>query len=129
MTEQNSFNEKDFSILLNYGNTVLKSTYQHIKEKFSHLPVKSFEYIRQGHFQLIAEIRFEKEKATLSCEFDAKNICINSYLFPDKPEKMDTYISYLNRVYDCKFPNRKWKLSGCYVSIRKVKDIFFFMFS
>lgn len=126
MAIQINFKEKDFATLLGHGESMLKSNHQQIKEKF---PIKSFEYIRQGSLELIAEIRFEKEKTTLTCEFDSTDICLNSYLFPDNLKNIEAYISYLNQKYEYDVVGDRWKLPNSYLTIRRIKDIFCFMFS
>lgn len=122
----NNLNENEFLTLLNYSESVLKLNYRDIKQKFpqSLIPAN----LNKNSYEPI-EIRFENERATLSCELGKAEVCFESYLFLDKLEGIEGYISFLSERYKHDFIEDKWRLPTCYVTIERMKDIFYFKFS
>lgn len=116
--------------LINCTQLVLRLTHDEIREGYSNNPLYLTECIENGIHQNSIEIRFDDKRATLSCSFDANNICITCHIFLDNVKEIFNYITYLQNTYSYDFIRCCWLLTDkSYLSVRTTKDDIFIVSS
>lgn len=108
--------------LIDYAGSTLRFTRTELKTKFKNFPVCIMDYVENGVQEEFLEVRFDKEQATLSCMFNKDSKCNISFLYFDDSDCLDDYTSYLSSEYKYNYPECRWILPNCRLSLGKTEN-------
>lgn len=116
-------------ILLEHAWSALGQSEDKLKDRYKNYPVYLIECIEKEIHELILEIRFDHEEATLSISFDSKNESDVCFLFLDSTVDEELLIDYLVRSEDYNFRTSSFQLPSCSLKIRETKnEVCFYLF-
>lgn len=119
-----------FPRIIDHIVSILDMETEEIKAGFSDYPVCITEFIENGITEKSVEIRFDKEKATVTCLFDNRGKCDFCLLFLNamETEAMSDYLDYMNDNYKYNFVLNKWRVGDSYAQIQMNKKEISFNF-
>lgn len=129
MLPEKIFNEKIFSKLITDAGSALRLSDQQIKEEFSSYLVCVIDYYDRGETEYAIEIRFDDEKAAITCLFDNNQRCDTAFIYPDHVCPLTDYVNYFNSLYEYDYIGCRWILSIGYLYMKKPKEGICFMIS
>lgn len=115
---QNQESENNFEMLIEESCDALKLAYQELKDKYKDYPHCLMDYIKKGVCELVIEVRFDEQLATLSFGFDENKNCNASFLFFDNANDEDSFIEYLNEDTGYDFKRSCWIMPDCYLKVK-----------
>lgn len=124
MTTLKNTGESVFTGLTQTVTDIFNSTYSDLKYKYQQCPVCLIEYNnREDLEKKVVEIRFEEERATVSCIYRRNNKCEALWIFFDNHFDVVKYLDFLknNFVYD--YFTCRWLISDYFMTFKKVDDI------
>lgn len=121
-------NETNYLELTNCAISVLNLTKDEIRHKFPDHPVCFIEFSQKMNSENLIEIRFDKEKNTLTCTFDEEMKCNSSYLFIDEEVEIKSYVEYLKNKFFYDYLGSRWMIYNYVMSVKKIDGIICFMF-
>ena len=122
MTTKEIPTEQLYSKIIEQASSVLKLSISQIKEKYTDYPLYLIDYIEKDIQEKSIEIRFHKERITLTCTFDKDGKCDESFLFPDDAQLVEDFVSYLTDHHDYSFMRSRFMLGNCYLKIKELKE-------
>ncbi len=115
--------------LMDYAGSTLRLTKKELKANFLEFPICVMDYIEKGVKEDVVEIRFDKEKATLSCVFDENLKCNYVFLFFDNQACLGDYINYLNSICKYDYVECQWALPDYHLSLKRLENDICMVFS
>lgn len=118
-------------VILNCFAEQVNSAYKVINHPFTVIP-QMFEekeiciiyYQHKEYKDKVIEIGFDT--VILTCVFDANDVCISAFLFPDDRDNMKPYIDYCNKAYEYSYLVGGWLIENYCLRIKLGKDGYFF---
>jgi hypothetical protein len=120
--------DNKFETLIGNAKSMLNYSFEGLKRKYLSYPISITVHVENRVLGKAIEVRFDKQEATISIDFDQKDKCNATYLFFDTESNEDSFIEYLAESYDFDFRKNCWLLYDCYLKIREFKDCTFFCF-
>lgn len=122
MTTKNTPSEQYYSEIIEQASSVLKLSISQIKEKYTDYPLCLIDYVEKDIEEKSIEVRFDKQRVTLTCTFDGEGNCDESFLFPDDDQLVDDFVGYLANRHDYSFKRSRFMLGNCYLKIKELKE-------
>jgi len=116
-----SYQELTITKLIQHASSALWLNISELKKRFRNFPICLMDYIENDSKENLVEIRFDDEKATLSCMLNKDSKSNNIFLFFDDSDCLNEYINYLNTVYTYDYRECRWLLPDCYLSLKKAE--------
>lgn len=116
-----------FFELTNNAFSVFNLFHEDVRGRSPDHPIHFIEYYEMVDSENVIEIRFDVEKATLTCTFNEDKRCNASYLFYDNPLDVMRYIEYLNKNFTYDYLGSRWMIYHCFISIKRIDGITSFM--
>lgn len=123
MTTKEIPSEEYYAELIKHASSVLKLSQEQIREKYADYPICLIEYIEKEDHENSIEIRFDKEKITLTCTFNNYKSCDSVFLFPDSDQLIEGFVSYLIENYNFNFLKNRFSLPNCYAKVKELKEL------
>jgi len=95
MITKEATSQQQYIDIIEHAGSMLNLSLFQIKEKYSDYPMCLMEYIEKEEHKEGIEIRFDNEKATMTCIGNDKKECISVFLFPDDTGFIDDMVGYL----------------------------------
>ncbi len=110
-------NNDNFVVLIDHVSSTFRLSFPETKNKFSTFPLCLIYYIENNENEPMIEVRFDKEKATITCFFDDQNKCDMVSLCFDTVEDEDLFIKYLNEIAEYNYRKKYWQASQFWVRL------------
>lgn len=120
------FMNEDFKNLIQHSTSMLDLSSSELKQRYAAYALCLMNYIEKETSENLIEIRFDKEKATVSCLLDEEGKCIDTFLFLDNTCDEDALIDYLVEAFDYNFKKGCWIASECYIKTKETEDCTYF---
>jgi len=129
MTDNKHPEWPDYFKLSQQATSTLDCEFDDLKEKFPDKSIFSIKHrTKKGVWERIAEIRFDEDKATVTCHFNDSGICYGAYIFFDEENDINSYIEFICRNFVYNYSVSRWLVHSSLMSIQKVDEIIGFMF-
>jgi len=114
---------EDNAGLLQQISTLLTLTLPEIRNRYSDYPYCLIDYFEREITEKSLEVRFDKEEITMTCTFNSMGDCNAVYLFPDKNEFIENFVTYLKEKSEFDFIRNRWKMSAYFIKIGELCQI------
>jgi hypothetical protein len=118
--DNNTVGINNYADLFQQINSLLNITLPEIKNKYGDYPHCLMDYFEKDVTERSIEIRFDQEEFTITCVFNTEGKCNCVYLFPDKNETIEKFISYFKDTYDYNFIKNRWETLDFYIKIKEL---------
>jgi len=120
MDNNNTVGTCDYADILLQTENLINCSFQEIKSKYTGYPHSETNHFEKDKKDCVIEIRFDAQEITMTCTFNAEQICDSIFLFPDRVESNHELISYLEEAYNYNFIDTMWFKSNHYIKIKKI---------
>jgi len=123
-THQSPVNPDCFSEQFESAYKVINHPFTVIPQMFKDKEICIIYYQHKGCNEKLIEIGFDT--VILTCRFDANDVCISAFLFPDDTDNMKSYIDYCNKAYEYSYLLGGWLIENYCLCIKPSKNGYFF---
>lgn len=114
---------KSYYYLLQQITSLLNLSLPEIRQKYINYPYCLIDYFEKDMQEKSIEIRFAQEEFTMTCLFSSDGKCEFVYLFPDKNEYVERFISYLEITQSYDYLMNRWTTPGCYIKAKAITQL------
>lgn len=123
MDNNNIVGIKSYYYLLQQITSLLNLSLPEIRQKYIDYPYCLIDYFEKDVEKKSIEIRFDEEEFTMNCLISSEGKCEFVYLFPDKNEYAEGFISYLEISQRYDYLMNRWAVSGCYIKAKAITHL------
>jgi len=123
MITKEATSQQQYIDIIGHASSMLNLSLFQIKEKYSDYPMCLMEYIEKETHEEGIEIRFDKEKVTITCIGNNNKECISVFLFPDDNGFIDDIVGYSKSNYDYSYLKSRFILNSCFMKVKESKEL------